>query len=214
MTTAWTSDVFIACVFPLLILFLGYRLAPPTTWTALRALLLKPATNEPFSLQRAHNAFRQYRQLSGAELSLVGASYSRLGRTHKRLGHDIGYPAKLDKLKKVTDLNGRVTDSIAALARSEFGLDGTRSNCGTGDLPRVRESLKHFVRDWSEEGKQERDRIFKPILDVLRTVSADERAKLRVLVPGSGLGRLAWEISQLGEDTLHIYTSGMYILHH
>jgi len=66
------------------------------------------------------------------------------------------------------------------------------------DLMRVRESLKHFIRDWSSDGIREREKIFGPILDVLRKVDADERQTKRVLVPGSGLGRLAWEISELG----------------
>jgi carnosine N-methyltransferase len=63
---------------------------------------------------------------------------------------------------------------------------------------RVRESLKHFIRDWSSDGIREREKIFTPILDVLRSVDVDDRATKRVLVPGSGLGRLAWEISELG----------------
>ena len=67
------------------------------------------------------------------------------------------------------------------------------------DLGRVQESLKHYVRDWSEEGAKERGRIFEPILRVLRDVPVDDRRKLKVLVPGSGLGRLAWEISELGK---------------
>ena len=68
-----------------------------------------------------------------------------------------------------------------------------------GDVVRVRESLKHFVRDWSVEGRKERDKIFGPILAVLREVQHGERARMRVLVPGAGLGRLAWEVSELGQ---------------
>ncbi|KAK7043526.1 N2227-like protein-domain-containing protein [Favolaschia claudopus] len=49
---------------------------------------------------------------------------------------------------------------------------------------RVRESLKHYIRDWS--------------VDVLRAVDIDARAGQRVLVPGAGLGRRGWEIPELG----------------
>jgi len=68
------------------------------------------------------------------------------------------------------------------------------------DPGRVKEALKHFIRDWSVEGREERDRLFSPILAVLR---ADMRARedLKVLVPGAGLGRLAWEIANLGFDS-------------
>ncbi|GLB38755.1 putative N2227 [Lyophyllum shimeji] len=125
--------------------------------------------------------------------------YGTLGRAHKRLGIKIGYPAKLERLKSVTDLNTTITEGIADLAAKEFGL--SRTYGGHGDLGRVRESLKHFIRDWSEEGAQEREKIFRPILNVLEALREDERQSKRVLVPGSGLGRLAWEISELGYDT-------------
>ncbi|KAG6906918.1 hypothetical protein DXG01_011377 [Tephrocybe rancida] len=125
--------------------------------------------------------------------------YSTLGRAHKRLGNSIGYPEKLDNLKLITDLNGTITERIAELAAVEFNLG--EPSAGNGDLGRVRESLKHFIRDWSADGAAERERIFQPILDVLKLVDESERPGKRILVPGSGLGRLAWDVSQLGFDT-------------
>lgn len=59
--------------------------------------------------------------------------------------------------------------------------------------------MKHYLRDWSSEGASEREVIFSPILDVLKLVPQAERGSQKILVPGSGLGRLAWEISQLGK---------------
>ncbi|TFK44997.1 N2227-like protein [Crucibulum laeve] len=130
-------------------------------------------------------------------------AYSTLGRTHKRIGFKIRYPEKLDRLKHVTDLNATIAEGIAELAAEQFSSlsDSPEIQPSSADLGRTRESLKHFVRDWSEEGAQERNRIFAPILDVLRQVDSSERSSKKVLVPGSGLGRLAWEISQLGYDT-------------
>ena len=46
--------------------------------------------------------------------------------------------------------------------------------------------------------QEERKAIFTPILDCLSDVPRAQRAGMRVLVPGCGLGRLAWEISELG----------------
>lgn len=66
---------------------------------------------------------------------------------------------------------------------------------------RVREALKHLVRDWSDEGAVERQNTHEPILTVLKkAVPPEDRAKVKVLLPGSGLGRLAWEVSELGFD--------------
>jgi N2227-like protein. len=209
----WTSDIVLACLFPLAFLYLGFRLSLSLTWKELRELLSltsKPTKNDQFSLNRAHQSYAGYSQLSAHELSRMQASYSTLGRTHKRLGYNIGYTTKLNRLKEVTALNSEITKGISDLARMEFGLDrGGVAEVGGGNLERVRESLKHFVRDGSEQGFEEREKIFAPILDVLRRVDAAERATNKVLVPGSGLGRLAWEISELGAcltTGLHLYT--------
>ena len=204
-----TSDIFLACLFPLAILYLGFRLSLPLTWEELRELLSlrsKTATDGHFSLNRAYQSFARYSQLSADELSRMQASYSTLGRKHKRLGYNIGYPTKLDRLKEVTHLNSEITKRISELARSEFELDrGAVVRLGSGDLGRVRESLKHFVRDWSEQGAEERGEIFNPILDVLREIEPDGRTNKKVIVPGSGLGRLAWEISELGVSMMSAF---------
>ena len=61
------------------------------------------------------------------------------------------------------------------------------------------QTLKHFVRDWSHEGKSERDALFPPVLDALRAEFGDgEREGKKVLVPGCGLGRLAHDIALEG----------------
>ncbi|KAJ3551771.1 hypothetical protein NM688_g4515 [Phlebia brevispora] len=70
------------------------------------------------------------------------------------------------------------------------------------DIEKLRSTIKQFVRDWSEEGKAERDLCYGPIKEALlkhfESVSEDERQKLRVLVPGAGLCRLAWDVANLG----------------
>jgi hypothetical protein len=131
---------------------------------------------------------------------MMQTSYRTLQHSNKNLGYSIGYPKKLDQLGYVTTLNAMVTDGIVELAQEEFPslLCQRRHTMVSPDLARVRESLKHFIRDWSEEGARERTRTFSPILDVLNEVNPSQRAEMKILIPGCGLGRLAWEISQLG----------------
>ncbi|CAK5281225.1 unnamed protein product [Mycena citricolor] len=203
MQILWTSDVWLALALPCTVTFIIWRLSLlPRSWAELRDLLalrsLDAAEAGAFSLQRAHNAFARYRHLSTAEFAHLRAAYASISRPHKRLGYTLGYPAKLDSLAQVTDANGRVTDAIARLAEDDLGFDVPPRGGSSADLMRVREALKHYVRDWSSDGRSERDHIFAPILDVLRAVDRREREGMRVLVPGSGLGRLAWEISELG----------------
>ncbi|KAI0703013.1 N2227-domain-containing protein [Cytidiella melzeri] len=70
------------------------------------------------------------------------------------------------------------------------------------DMDKLRSTIKQFVRDWSEEGKAERDVCYKPMVDALlenfKDIPQKERSKLRVLVPGAGLCRLAWDVANQG----------------
>lgn len=70
------------------------------------------------------------------------------------------------------------------------------------DMDKVRSTLKQFVRDWSKQGERERKLTYDPIIQELNTlyqhVPADKRGDIRVLVPGAGLGRLAFDIASQG----------------
>lgn len=185
----------LALALPVVILMFGL-FGPPRLWKTIQQMIQGPKKHYGyFSLERAAYSYDKYRSAALAEVEDMRRSYVKLSRTHKRIGYDLGYAAKLNKLEALTTLNAQVTLGIAHLAHSEFpGL----AEADDGDLGRVRETLKHFVRDWSFEGAPERGTIFGPILDALRLVPPECRADMRVLVPGAGLGRLAWEISQLG----------------
>lgn len=72
------------------------------------------------------------------------------------------------------------------------------------DRDKLISTIKQCVRDWSVEGKAERDQCYKPILQELEerfpstTSNGNSRSNIRVLSPGSGLGRLPYEITKLG----------------
>jgi hypothetical protein len=70
----------------------------------------------------------------------------------------------------------------------------------SADRISVSQTLKHFVRDWSEEGSKERNDAFPCILSTLQNLGArsTENKPLRVLLPGSGLGRLGHDVAKLG----------------
>ncbi|TDH66032.1 hypothetical protein CCR75_008119 [Bremia lactucae] len=67
---------------------------------------------------------------------------------------------------------------------------------------KLKSTLHQFVRDWSDEGKKEREMCYTPVIKELRrvlTVDADDQTnRPRVLLPGAGLGRLALEIASRG----------------
>lgn len=203
--SATTFDLVLGSLFPIALLLVGYRLRDQLfSWSDLTKLLFPGRSSPPystiFSLDRAYHAYSQYLALSYHEVQRMRSSYGSLCRAHKNLGYKIGYPQKLERLWEVTSMNATVTEAIVDLALEEHPelKYSPREQATVADLSRVRESLKHFVRDWSSVGASERQRTFDPILDVLRQVGPSERSTKSVLVPGSGLGRLAWEISQLG----------------
>ncbi|KAK7460430.1 hypothetical protein VKT23_009149 [Stygiomarasmius scandens] len=70
------------------------------------------------------------------------------------------------------------------------------------DMDKLRSTLKQLVRDWSEEGAEERKMSYEPMKEALLAHFSDippaERRNFRVLVPGAGLGRLAYDIANLG----------------
>lgn len=71
------------------------------------------------------------------------------------------------------------------------------------DRTSVAQAMKHFVRDWAEEGQEERDESFTCLLDQLKDMERESHSPLKVLVPGGGVGRLAHEIANIdGEFVL------------
>jgi carnosine N-methyltransferase len=71
----------------------------------------------------------------------------------------------------------------------------------TFDMDKLKSILKQFVRDWSENGKAERDAFYQPSIKENYFFNSKERrdsSKVNILVPGAGLQRLAWEVAVLG----------------
>ncbi|KAK4055788.1 hypothetical protein OIV83_000335 [Microbotryomycetes sp. JL201] len=159
---------------------------------------------EPSDLAVAVRSFADY---SFAQQRLANSRYAawqRMSARHRLMGHKLKWTEKLNAIEDAIEDNARVTDELAALgmelAHQTGDVIGLRSRFQRQD-GRVVEVLKHFVRDWSEEGKRERDVLFPPILDALRYPRADRSYRPRALVPGSGLGRMAYEIAELGYET-------------
>jgi len=84
-------------------------------------------------------------------------------------------------------------------------------------MERVYTTLRQFVRDWSLEGVPERDKCYKPILDLV-TELYPAKEGVSVLVPGAGLGRLAFDFAQSGyscegnEFSIFMLIASNYIL--
>ncbi|VDP83781.1 unnamed protein product [Echinostoma caproni] len=90
----------------------------------------------------------------------------------------------------------------------------------TTDMDKVRSTLKQFARDWSEVGAKEREICYKPVIDEVVNLfqHVTNPADVKILVPGAGLGRLAWEFAHRGyacqgnEWSLHMLIPAYFIL--
>ncbi|KAF8944723.1 hypothetical protein BGZ47_003789 [Haplosporangium gracile] len=92
--------------------------------------------------------------------------------------------------------------STAKLDMNERAKNAAALRVREQDMEKVQGTIKQFVRDWSAGGKPERDAIYEPLIQELRTrfasVPVEQRGRINVLVPGSGLGRLAFDIAHDG----------------
>ncbi|TNY18323.1 N2227-domain-containing protein [Rhodotorula diobovata] len=168
--------------------------------------------------------FDSYKRHALAQNQHRRAQYYALSKQHRDL-----VPGYNDLLRQVDDklavnalLVERMIDVNPFPPPPDAALDAPAPT--EADHERLRSTLRQCVRDWSETGKHERDTTYTPILDALEAAYADlstsERAQTRVLVPGAGLGRLAWEVVRAGftcqanEFSLHMLIASHFILNH
>lgn len=78
-------------------------------------------------------------------------------------------------------------------------IKDAEKNGRSADRISVGQTLKHFVRDWAEEGSKERNDAFPCVLGTLSKLKeqANVEESLKILLPGSGLGRLGHEVAKL-----------------
>lgn len=134
------------------------------------------------------------------------ALLSRAGHVHTPVGSGCGYRAKLDEIDDRIRRNADVLEQIAAFTHSFVGLlEGEEGGEGAQPAPptktvsdsdqdRVRTVLRMLARDWSADGHAERAGAYQPLLDAIEARMPDGG----VLVPGAGLGRLAFEFALRG----------------
>lgn len=105
----------------------------------------------------------------------------------------------------------------------ESSTTGSNTVVSDEQISKVSSVLKSLVRDWSPEGKAERDAAYKPILDLVRKyLPPDSLQKSTgvptVCVPGSGVGRLALELRAAGysvqgnDFSLHMLLASDFVL--
>ncbi|KAI7819628.1 N2227-like protein-domain-containing protein [Gamsiella multidivaricata] len=117
------------------------------------------------------------------------------------------YLERMEKVDEAIEANYEIIKIICEdqqifLDMSDRAKNAAALRIRQQDMEKVQGTIKQFVRDWSTGGKPERDAIYAPMIQELKSrfasVPVDQRGQIHVLVPGSGLGRLAFDIAHEG----------------
>ncbi|CAM9796698.1 unnamed protein product [Chrysoparadoxa australica] len=153
--------------------------------------------------------FIQYLSYVAPELDRLSRHISKLPQEQQdRLPKGL-LSKKMGSLQQAMQLNQVFLDAVISVQDqySPFPLPPEdkdalrRPAVKRHNMNKMRSTLHQVARDWSVEGEQERRQCYTPLLEELERllpVTDDNRNKLRVLVPGSGLGRLVLEVAQRG----------------
>ena len=213
LTSILSSDALLGYVFFFAIAIASLKLLP----VRLISERISERNGLAPGVSTAVTAYKSYEKVSKSSARKMRTAFNsglRTAGSTKQVANGIGYDEKLERLERAVEVNAVISSGIYRLATTMNGLAAANSEdatprlvaddvyVGMEDHAKVREALKHFVRDWSDEGRKERCQTFGLVLDALKRLEREVSGRRRrVLVPGAGLGRLAWEISQLGSFT-------------
>lgn len=153
----------------------------------------------PDGLAHSINSFEQYPFLAEQVLQRKHARYVKQTHAQKMISDKLRYPAHFERARKGIDVNALFTAKISQVARETYNIGAQAlereddAEFGLVDL-----AFGHLSRDWSSQGAREREAVFPPVLRVLEQSFGSNRGDVKVLVPGSGMGRLASDIADIG----------------
>ena len=107
-------------------------------------------------------------------------------------------------------------------------MDHLKIQTTQNDMDKARSCINQFYRDWSTAGSVEREQCFGPVLKALdeeyatrlQSISDLKKSKIKVLVPGAGLGRSVFDICKAGysvegnEISYHELMASSLVLNH
>ncbi|KAK0059626.1 UPF0586 protein [Biomphalaria pfeifferi] len=180
---------------------------------------------------RVINSFKFYKMHSLKRLHLSKISFNTLSDQHKaRL---MGYMDNLETIQTCVIHNNEVIKLLLqdhqymflnkeeCISEADFERV-KKADCApptAEEMDKVKTTLKQIMRDWSEDGRAEREACYQPVMHaVLTRLGSRKPSEVKILVPGAGLGRLVFEFARLGyscqgnEWSLHMLLASNFIL--
>ncbi|KAI1915807.1 hypothetical protein LOZ61_001479 [Ophidiomyces ophidiicola] len=162
-----------------------------------------------YRLLAALHGFYRYRTIALNDLNTIKDRYNSISKEQQGLiENSIKYNEKIRRTEQLIDENDKVAQKIVDYGLEYYNINFSELQSFINDVESaghsaervsVLQALKHYVRDWAPEGEHERISSFPQILGTLEMLYPERNASnpLQVLVPGSGLGRLAHNIAGL-----------------
>jgi hypothetical protein len=120
-----------------------------------------------------------------------------VGWEGKQQAMKIGYIDHIDQVESNIKINAKLANRIAEEMIEKFELTPVDLRSGTlNPNSRAIEAITHYARDWTPIS-EELDPLLKFISQSVDKY-VENKSKTIVIVPGSGLGRIAHEVSQMG----------------
>ncbi|KAL6788481.1 N2227-like domain-containing protein [Trichoderma sp. SZMC 28012] len=184
----------------------------------------------------ALDSFAQYAKVAHFNVThLRRRSFYALPQAHWKLlaAPPFNFLDTLDKVDEAIDTNAVLARAILKSGLTSFNaLPPSASESDPpvmphewagvakhADIDKARSTLRQFYRDWTEAGAEERAASYGPVMKALeKETKASEGRRLKVLVPGAGLGRLVFELCRDGyeaegnEISYHQLLASSYIL--
>ncbi|OQN97660.1 hypothetical protein B0A48_16524 [Cryoendolithus antarcticus] len=177
----------------------------------------------------ALDSFRQYRQAAHYNIThLRRQAFYSLPAAHVDMLSEppFSLPQTFRDVDDAIDCNADIADAVLASGLEQFGINPDNHTwhgaAKPSDVDKCRSTIRQLYRDWSAEAAPEREAVYAPIFEALgpqcSRIAASGTGHLRVLVPGAGLGRLAWELAGRGyesegnEISYHQLIASHYIL--
>lgn len=136
-------------------------------------------------------------------------NFRKLPKHQQRLCHEAGYSKRLLEVDHVAEKNQQLLNEIRLSIMKEMDikelhfemLEQSREKkySPSSSNFRVIEGLLHYLRDWHPDFRDETGEAVQYItLQLRRIVPLESRNKTCVVIPGSGVGRIAHEIAIMG----------------
>ncbi|KAH3688061.1 hypothetical protein WICPIJ_000954 [Wickerhamomyces pijperi] len=157
-------------------------------------------TSERQDIVNAIGSLKRYETLALAWNNHKIRNFKRVSYEYQKQAIELGYQDHLNQTDGCIKNNGDLCRAIAgdATARYQINEVEQRACLYSQNNSKVIEAITHYARDWSQLGDDE----LKPLMEYIkenieRNITPEDRKKTVILVPGSGLGRIAYELASI-----------------